>query len=100
MCTVEVITGGITKQLPLVVLGRGVRIITRQKLATGTPDQLNWQEIAKINDIIKDSTTDLNKPLKQYDKVFRPELGHCKEVKAKLYLKEGAILNYSNSNEN
>ena len=55
--------------------------------------QLNWQEIAKINGIIKHSTADLNKLLKQFDHVFRPELGHCKEVKVKLYLKEGAKFN-------
>ena len=36
-----------------------------------------------------------NKLLKQFDKVFRPELGNCKEVKVKLYLKEWAIPEYN-----
>ena len=89
MCKVEVTTGGVTKQLPLVVCkGRGVSLLGRNWLQEL---QLNWQEIAKINGIIKDSTADLNKLLKQFDNVFRPELGHCKEAKAKLYLKEGAV---------
>ena len=89
MCEVEVTAGGVTKQLPLVVCkGSGVSLLGRNWLQEL---KLNWQEIAKINGIIKEPTSELNRLLTQFDEVFKPELGHCKEVKAKLYLKEGAI---------
>ena len=76
MCEVHVTAGGVTK-----LLGRN----WLQEL------RLNWQEIAKINGITKSPADTLNELLTQYPDVFKPGLGHCKDVKAKLYLKEGAV---------
>ena len=53
--------------------------------------RLNWQEIAKINGITKSPADTLNELLTQFADVFKPGLGHCKDVKAKLYLKEGVV---------
>ena len=89
MCEVHVAAGGTTKQLPLVVCkGNGLLLLGRNLLQEL---RLNWQEIAKIYGITKSPADILNELLTQYADVFKPGLGHCKDVKAKLYLKEGAV---------
>ena len=50
--------------------------------------RLNWQEIAKRT---------LSYLRTQNGDVFKPGLGYCKYVKAKLYLKEGAMAKFNNS---
>ena len=89
MCEVHVTAGGATKQLPLVgCKGNRLSLLDRNWLQEL---RLNWQEIVKINGITKSPADTLNELLTQYADVFKPGLGHCKDVKAKLYLKEGAV---------
>ena len=89
MCQVQVTAGGVAKQLPLVVCkGSGLSLLGRNWLQEL---KLNWYEIARINGITKHPTDSLNKLLSQYDDVFKPGLGHCKDLKAKPYLKEGVV---------
>ena len=57
----------------------------------------NWQEIARINCIKKNPADSLDKLLTQYGDIFKPGLGYCKDVKAKLYLKEGAVPKFNRS---
>ena len=47
--------------------------------------KLNWPEIAHANGV-KTNQSKLDKILDKYKKVFTAELGHCKGVKAKLYM--------------
>ena len=89
MCQVHVTVGGVTKQLPLVVCkGNGLSLLGRNWLEEL---KLNWQEIARINGVTKPPADSLNKLLTEYADVFNPGLGHCKDVNAKLYLKDGAV---------
>ena len=89
MCQVHVTVGGVTKQLPLVVCkGSGLSLLGRNWLEEL---KLNWQEIARINGVTKPSADSLNKLLTEYADVFNPGLGHCKDVNAKLYLKDKAV---------
>ena len=52
--------------------------------------RLNWPEIAYTNGV-RTSQSKLDKILHKYKDVFIAELGHCKGVKAKLYVKENSI---------
>ena len=90
MCHVQVTAGGVTKQLPLVVCkGDGLSLLGRNWLQEL---KLNWQVIARINGVTKNPADSLNKLLTEYADIFKPALGHCKDVtKAKLYLKDGAV---------
>ena len=93
MCQVQVTAGGATKQLPLVICkGNGLSLLGRNWLEKL---RLNWQEIARINCIKKNPADSLDKLLTQYGDVFKPGLGYCKDVKAKLNLKEGAVLKFN-----
>ena len=53
--------------------------------------KLNWQEIVKIDGVTKHLPIGLEELLTQYSEIFKPGLGHCRELKAKLYLKDGVI---------
>ena len=94
MCKVEVTTGGVTKQLPLVVCkGRSVSLLDKNWLQEL---QSNWQEIAKINGIIKDSTADLNKLLKQFHKVLDQNWVSAKRLRpGYMSSKRGAITKFN-----
>ena len=54
--------------------------------------KLDWAEIAKINGITKPPYQEqLNILLKQYEEIFKDELGQCKHVKANLHVKADAV---------
>ena len=83
-CDVQVQDGKTTKQLKLIVCkGNGLSLLGRNWLEE---IRLNWPEIACTNGV-KTSQSELDK----YKDVFTAELGHCKGVKAKLYVKENSI---------
>ena len=55
---------------------------------------LDWRELAKVNSVTtpkKRMGEQLNKLIQQYKDVITDKLGHCRKVKAKLYMKEDAI---------
>ena len=55
---------------------------------------LDWKEIAKVNTVTtaaKSTRKQLDKLIQQYKDVISDKLGHCKQAKAKLYMKEDAI---------
>lgn len=78
--------GETTKQLELTICkGNGLFLIGRNCLEE---IKLNWLEIACGHCIVKSSQSKLEKTLGKYKGVFDTGLGHCNEVKAKLYVKE------------
>ena len=89
-CSVKVTVHGKTATLPLVVVnGDGISLLGRNWLEE---IKLNWNEVAKINGITRPPHHEkLNDLLKQYEDIFRDELGQCKQIKAKLHVKSEAI---------
>ena len=89
-CTVEVTVHGKTASLPLVVVkGEGISLLGRNWLEE---IRLDWNEVAKINGITKPPHQQkLDDLLKQYEEIFKNELGQCKLIKAKLHVKSDAV---------
>ena len=90
-CSVKVTVHGKTATLPLVVVKRddGISLLGRNWLEE---IRLDWNEVAKINGITRPQHHEkLDDLLKQYEDIFRDELGQCKQIKAKLYVKSEAI---------
>ena len=90
VCTVKVTIKDNTVSLPLVVIkGDGISLLGRNWLEQ---IKLDWHEIAKINGITKPSyQKKLDDLLKQYEEIFRDELGKCKQIKAKLHVKPNTV---------
>ena len=90
VCTVKVTIKGNKVSLPLVVIkGDGISLLGRNWLEQ---IKLDWHEIAKINGITKPSyQKKLDDLLKQYEEIFRDELGKCKQIKAKLHVKPNTV---------
>ena len=90
VCTVKVTIKDNTVSLPLVVIkGDGISLPGRNWLEQ---IKLDWHEIAKINGITKPSyQKKLDDLLKQYEEIFRDELGKCKQIKAKLHVKPNTV---------
>ena len=87
-CDVKVQDGETIKQLELIICkGNGLSLLGRNWLEE---IKLNWPEIAYAHGV-KTNQSKLDKILDKYKKVFTAELGHCKGVKAKLYVKENSI---------
>ena len=87
-CDVQVQHGETTKQLELIVCkGNGLSLLRRNWLEQ---IKLNWPEIAHAHGIVK-TNSKLDKILEKYKEVFAAELGHCKGVETKLYVKENSI---------
>ena len=85
-CDVEVKAGETIKQLELIVCkGNGLSLLGRNWLEE---IKLNWSQIAHANGATKGNQPKLERILDRYRDVFTVELGHCKGVKAKLYLKK------------
>ena len=53
--------------------------------------KLNWSQIAHANGVTKDNQPKLERILDKYRDVFMAKLGHCKGVKAKLYVRENSV---------
>ena len=53
--------------------------------------KLNGSQIAHANGITKDNQPKLERILDKYRDVITAELGHCKGVKAKLYVRENSV---------
>ena len=88
-CEVEVKAGETIKQLKLIVCkGSGLSLLGRNWLEE---IKLNWSQIANANGVTQGSQPKLEKILDRYRDVFTAELGHCKGVKAKLYVKENSV---------
>ena len=89
-CSVKVTVYGNTVTLPLVVVkGDGISLLGRNWLEG---IKLDWNEVAKINGLTRPPHHEkLDDLLKQYEDIFRDELGQCKQIKAKLHVKSEAI---------
>ena len=88
-CDVQVQAGETIKQLDLIVCkGNGLSLLGRNWLEEM---KLNWSQIAHANGVTKDNQPNLKRILDKYRDVFTAELGHCKGVKAKLYVRENSV---------
>ena len=91
-CTVDIkIQNNNAVKLPLIVVeGQGPSLLGRNWLEQV---KLDWSEVAKTH-IVTPATQqegELEKLLDQYKDVISEKLGHCKTVKAKLYLKPDVV---------
>lgn len=78
-------------KLPLIVVeGQGPSLFGRNWLEQV---KLDWSEIAKTHLVMPatQQEEELEKLLDQYKDVISDKLGHCKTVKAKLYLKPDVV---------
>ena len=84
--------------LPLIVVeGQGPSLFGRNWLEKVN---LDWREIAKVNSVTTAKKTmgeQLDGLIQQYKDVITDKLGHCRKVKAKLYMKENAIPKFHRS---
>ena len=94
-CGVEVKAGETIKQLKLIVCkGNGSSLLGRNWLEE---IKLNWSQIAHANGVTKGNQPKLDRILDRYRDAFTAELGHCKGIKAKLYVKENSVPQFPSS---
>ena len=94
-CDVEVEAGETTKQLELIVCkGNGLSLLGINSLEE---IKLNWSQIAHSNSVTKGNQPKLDRISDRYRDAFTAELGYCKGVKAKLYVKENSVPQFPSS---
>ncbi|XP_055354393.1 uncharacterized protein K02A2.6-like [Paramacrobiotus metropolitanus] len=88
--TMPVVYGRTRKSLPFVVVGRVGDVLGRDWIKALDLSHLSLKElqVPAVSKVTARAT--VQSILDRHSSVFRDELGHCKEFKAHLYLKEGA----------
>ncbi|XP_055347368.1 uncharacterized protein K02A2.6-like [Paramacrobiotus metropolitanus] len=88
--TMPVVYGRARKSLPVVVVDRGGDVLGRDWIKALDLSHLSLKElqVSSVSKVTARAT--VQSILDRHSSVFREELGHCKEFKAHLYLKEGA----------